>query len=126
MASRTIPVETVLIGKYLGDALYASLFYLLVRLGFPTWPLLRAAILAAILIFAVELFQLTGIPYQASQSASPLLKVAAFLLGTVFGWLDVVAYVVGIGAALACDLLVDRNRSTEQVGRDRGAAADKS
>ncbi|MDB4993619.1 MAG: hypothetical protein JWM74_1051, partial [Myxococcaceae bacterium] len=48
---------------------------------------------AFLVCFAIEVFQLTGIPMQLPR----LLRLA---LGTAFAWHDVVCYVVG--AALAC------------------------
>lgn len=104
--SRLMPIGNILFDKYLGDALYAALLYLLLRIVWPRVVKSRImkphsakrshAIWAMLLVFAIELFQLTGIPLTLRQSGTPLFVVISIALGTTFSWLDVVAYVVGV------------------------------
>ena len=86
--------------KYLGDALYAAMVYVLFRL---TGRIARVAIWAAVAMTAIELFQLTRIPADMLRSPYPALRACARLLGTQFSVLDLLAYAVGIGCIAAVD-----------------------
>lgn len=92
--SRLHQTGFVLIDKYLGDALYAAMFYVLLR---PFWKPATTAICAMAAMTAIELFQLTMIPAHLLTSEHGLVRIAARLLGTQFSFLDLVAYAVGIG-----------------------------
>ncbi len=96
VASRALHFESVILNKYLGDALYAMLFYLIISIiaGY-IHPLTRAGITFGMLII-LELFQLTQIPLALSQNKNMLIRIIAMGLGTVFSWLDLLAYLVGI------------------------------
>lgn len=52
---------------------------------------------------ALELFQLTGIPLALAGSGNPGLKIVGRLMGTVFSWLDLVAYGAGIVVMVCLD-----------------------
>ncbi|MER5353531.1 DUF2809 domain-containing protein [Kitasatospora sp. NPDC002551] len=81
--------------KYAGDALYTVLLYTLVVLLAPRlrpWP---AAAWAAGLSWAVELFQLTGVPDGLARRST----LARLVLGSTFNPPDLLWYLVG--AALA-------------------------
>jgi hypothetical protein len=91
--SRTLHSGFVLIDKYLGDALYAAMVCVLLRL---TGRIQRVALWAAVIMIALESFQLTGIPAALYGSNHLPLRLAARLLGTHFHWLDLVAYAAGI------------------------------
>jgi hypothetical protein len=91
--------------KYLGDALYAAMVYVLLRL---TGRILRVTLWAAVAMTAIELFQLTGLAAGMLQSANPAARACARLLGTQFSVFDLLAYAVGI----ACVALLDRPQST--------------
>jgi hypothetical protein len=87
-ASRMWPLGFALWDKSLGDVAYAMLlgFVLVVA-----WPRARPLVvfgLTAAGCFAIELFQLTGLP----RRAPPLLRMA---LGDTFAWHDVACYLVG-------------------------------
>ena len=92
LLSRGGRTGSVLVDKYLGDALYAAAVYLVLRLfrKRPV-PLQSMAVMTAI-----ELFQLTGVPAWLVSSGSLVLWVVGRLLGTHFSWLDLGAYGVGI------------------------------
>jgi len=87
LASRAVPTGFVVFDKYLGDALYAAMVYVILRLVLrgAGW---RLALLAMVLMIGIELFQLTMIPAR--------MGILGRLLGTAFGWWDLVAYGVGI------------------------------
>lgn len=99
--SRVVHSGFFLIDKYLGDALYAAMVYVLFRL---TGRVVRVALWSAVTMTALELFQLTLIPAAMLHSAYPAVRLCARLLGTQFSVLDLLAYAVGI----ACLATVDR------------------
>ncbi len=82
--------------KYLGDALYAVLFYLLLSLFWKQGTPFVKTLLSCGAMIVIETFQLTGIPLKLSLSQNVFPKVVSIVLGTTFGWLDIVAYFAGI------------------------------
>jgi hypothetical protein len=111
--SRVLRFENVILSKYLGDALYAILFYLLISLTGSTLRVIPKATLVFIFMMALELFQLTRIPLTMSQNENGFVRIIAVLLGTAFSWLDVLAYVVGIVIVASADKLIVENRKGE-------------
>lgn len=108
--SRILRFENAFFDKYLGDALYAILFYLLISMLVSELRAIKKATIVFILMVAFELFQLTQIPMALSQNDNVLARIAAMLLGTVFSWLDIVAYLVGIVIAASVDMMKFENR----------------
>jgi hypothetical protein len=102
--SRVAQTGLRIFDKYLGDALYAAMIYVIFRL---TGRIARVAVWAAITMIVIELFQLTGIPAEMLRSGSAAARVCARLLGTQFSVLDLLAYAAGIG----CIAAVDRSES---------------
>ena len=101
--SRVIHTGLVVFDKYLGDGLYAMMVYGILRL------LLRArasAVWAAVVMTAIELFQLTMIPAHMLASEHWMTRICARLMGVEFSFLDLLAYGVGIG----CIYLVDSSQ----------------
>ena len=96
VASRLTHTGWIVSDKYLGDALYAAMFCALFN---AMWPLetRRNAIAALVLMLGLEFFQLTLIPAHMAQSGHFVTRMTARLLGTQFSWLDIAAYVVGVG-----------------------------
>ncbi|MFB9074770.1 DUF2809 domain-containing protein [Citricoccus parietis] len=84
-----------------GDTLYAVLIYLLVAILLPARPRVLAAGLALTVCLAVELLQLTGLSAELGALWAPLRLV----LGTTFGFADLVAYAGGVALAYAADRL---------------------
>ena len=95
IASRVVHTGWVLFDKYLGDALYAVMVYVLVSLIWPVSSLRKAAAAMAIMT-AIEVFQLTLIPAHLLTSRHLAVRIFARLLGTDFSFLDLTAYAVGI------------------------------
>ncbi|MBC8167611.1 MAG: DUF2809 domain-containing protein [Bryobacteraceae bacterium] len=92
--SRVVHTGLAVFDKYLGDALYAMMVYGILRL------LTRAAASAVCAVFvmtAIELFQLTMIPANMLSSEHLVTQICARLIGVQFGFLDLLAYGVGIG-----------------------------
>lgn len=104
LASRKLgPTGFSLWDKSFGDADYAVMFGFLAVALRPALSPSRVGLVAFAVCFALELFQLTGLPMRAP---APL----RFLLGTSFAWHDVACYAVG---ALAVAALVHvRSRRT--------------
>lgn len=108
LLSRVVPTGFRLFDKYLGDALYAVMVYILIRLGGRTS---RVALWTALTMAAIECFQLTSIPAGMLRSEHWIVRVAARLLGTQFSFLDLVAYSVGIAGIT----LADRSSSQRRL-----------
>ena len=89
-----------LFDKYLGDALYAAMVYVLFRL---TGRITRVTVWSAVAMTTIEFFQLTRVPSGMLRSAYPVVRACARLLGTEFSVLDLLAYAVGIGCLAAID-----------------------
>ena len=105
--SRTFQTGFVLVDKYLGDALYASMAYAILRVIWPFASPYRVAASAMVVMTALEFFQLTMIPARLFTSDNSALRIAARLMGTEFSVADIAAYALGI----ACILLIDRRTS---------------
>ena len=111
LLSRVAHTGWRLFDKYLGDALYAAMVYVLFRLA----GIARAAVWAAVAMTAIEFFQLTGVPAHMLRSAYLAVRICARLLGTEFSVLDLLAYAVGIWCIAAFDRPALRQRGG--VGR---------
>ncbi|GAA0607673.1 DUF2809 domain-containing protein [Kribbella sandramycini] len=80
--------------KYAGVALYATLIYALLAFWLqPVW----AAVGATGFSWAVEFFQLTGVPAELSERS----VIARLVLGSTFNPPDLFWYVVGAGLGVA-------------------------
>lgn len=83
-----MPLGIALWDKSLGDALYAVMVFGFAALVRPTARPWTLGLVAFAACFALELFQLTGIP----KTLPRLLRSA---IGDTFGWHDVVCYAAG-------------------------------
>ncbi|MFJ9774551.1 DUF2809 domain-containing protein [Kitasatospora sp. NPDC101157] len=81
--------------KYAGDALYTVLVYALVVLVVPGVRPVRAALVAAGVSWAVELFQATGLPDAWGRHSG----LVHLVLGSTFNPPDLFWYLVGAGGA---------------------------
>jgi hypothetical protein len=93
IASRLVHTGWIVFDKYLGDALYAAMVYVLVRTASPDR---MALAIAAAIMLGLEVFQLTGIPAVLYANGNRVERAAARLLGTQFGFGDLAAYAVGL------------------------------
>jgi hypothetical protein len=105
VASRAFHTGATLIDKYLGDALYAILVYLLLSLVRPSTVVWKRAALACAIMLAIEAFQLTLIPARLARGDSAALRLLATVLGTKWSWWDLAAYAVGIALFALFDLV---------------------
>jgi len=93
--SRLAHTGFAIFDKYLGDALYAAMVYVILRLAAVAKPWL----FAGLILLGLELFQLTGIPARMVVSGHLPIRVVGLLMGTQFSLLDLIAYAVGIVTA---------------------------
>ena len=110
--SRVVHTGWAVFDKYLGDGLYAMMIYGILRL------LRRAAasaVCAAVVMTAIELFQLTMIPAQMLASEHWMTRICARLMGVEFSFLDLLAYGVGIGRTYLVDS--SQQKGWPRVGR---------
>jgi len=87
-ASRLVPVGNAIWDKSMGDVAYAVMVGFIVLFLRPRTKMIATAGITIAICFAIETFQLTGIPARAPR----LLRIA---LGTTFAWHDMACYVVG-------------------------------
>jgi hypothetical protein len=92
IASRRLPLGVGLWDKSLGDALYAVAVFLVLAFVFPAASIVRLAIAAFAVCFAIELFQRTGIPSELARTR----PWVHWILGSGFAWHDVGCYAVGV------------------------------
>ena len=88
LVSRKVPMGLMLWDKSLGDALYAVMVFGFVALVRPTARPRALGLVAFGVCFALELFQLTGIP-------KTMPRVLRGAIGDTFAWHDVVCYAAG-------------------------------
>jgi hypothetical protein len=104
--SRTVRTGSPLWDKYVGDVVYAAFFYLALSALWPGGAITAKALLTAVYVVAIETFQLTPVPAHLNHSANPVVKAFAYVvLGSVFGWWDMLAYLTGIGGISLLDKL---------------------
>jgi hypothetical protein len=95
----------IVITKHVGDALWATMFYVLVAIGRPRWPVVGIAVASFAVTAGIEFFKLYRAPWVDALREEP---VARFLLGTAFAWGNFVSYVIGTGAGVALDVTLFR------------------
>src|SRR6202165_4765069 len=105
--SRVVHTGLVVFDKYLGDALYAAMIYVILRLLWRA-AALAVAVSAMAVMTLIELFQLTMIPAHMLANEHLIVRICARLMGTEFSFLDLLAYGVGIG----CIYLADSSRAS--------------
>ena len=105
--SRIFPLGNILWDKYLGDVIYAGVFYFILCFLVDRKSIQLKAFFAAIYVTIIELFQLTPFPLRLIQSSNFLVKLFAYVvLGSTFSWWDLLSYAIGIGFAVIYDKAV--------------------
>ena len=107
IASRTVHTGSIIVDKYLGDALYAAMVYVLITLVWraSTW---RIALASMMIMTIIEVSQLTMIPAHLLASDRLAVRILARLLGTEFAFRDLLAYAVGIAGICLTDRFASR------------------
>ena len=104
LASRQIPgLFPRALGKYPGDALWTVMVFAGLGTLLPRATSVRLAVFALAVSFAVEFSQL----YQAQWINSiRSTRLGHLVLGSGFGWSDLLAYIAGAGIALGAEIIV--------------------
>ena len=101
LASRAYPqFLPAALGKYPGDALWAMMIVFAlgaIATRMRTWQL---ALWSLLICFAVEFGQLVQAPWLVELRAYPL---GHLVLGSTFGWADLIAYTAGVAIAALVD-----------------------
>jgi hypothetical protein len=95
-------------GDIIGDALYATLIYLLTVCALPRLARGWAALLAAGFCTAIELLQITGAPRAWAETFPPI----ALVFGAGFDVRDLVVYAAAIAVAMLIDAAAGRPRNS--------------
>jgi hypothetical protein len=107
VVSRLFPIGFILWDKYLGDVLYAAVFYLGLSLIWPKGTITAKTIVTGVYVMAIETFQLTHIPLQLSRSNNLAIRLFAYaVLGSRFSGWDLLAYGVGLAAMVGVEKLL--------------------
>ena len=103
LASRAYPqFLPAALGKYPGDALWAMMIVFAlgaIATRMRTWQL---ALWSLLICFGVEFSQLLQAPWLVALRAHPL---GHLVLGSHFGWVDLIAYTAGVAVAAFIDKL---------------------
>ena len=102
--SRIVETGFIILDKYLGDALYAIMLYVLLGAILVNMRPSYKFFLTLSLMLIIEAFQLSNISVDFSRSSNILLNIISILLGTKFSWLDIVAYLIGLLVILLLDV----------------------
>ena len=102
--SRMFETGFIILDKYLGDALYAIMLYVLLGAILVNMRPSYKFFLTLSLMVIIEVFQLSNIPGDFSRSSNILLNIVSTLLGTKFSWLDILAYLIGLLVILLLDV----------------------
>ena len=104
IVSRLFPTGSILWDKYLGDMVYAAVFYLGLSLIWPRGTLAAKSFWTVVYVVTIESFQLTPIPARLGHSDSRAVRLFAYVvLGSRFSGWDLVAYGVGLAAIMLVD-----------------------
>ena len=104
ITSRVVWVGSLIWDKYVGDGVYAAVFYLGLSLIWVEGTITAKMVLTAAYVAAIEVFQLTQIPVRLNQSGSFVIRAFAYVvLGSTFSWWDLLAYSIGIAGILVLD-----------------------
>jgi hypothetical protein len=107
LATRRVPdVFPVVVARYGGDALWATMVYWLVALVRPAASRRTLALIALLVAFGVEASQLLQTPWLEALRAT---RLGALALGQGFLASDLAAYCVGVLLALLLDVTVRRH-----------------
>jgi Protein of unknown function (DUF2809) len=108
------------LGKYPGDALYAVMVYWLVVLVRPRDGTVRSGAVALGICFAIEVLQLWQPPWLQAIRAT---TIGHLVLGSYFNAPDLLAYAIGVVAAMAIEAwVVARPTATRRPdGKPRSA-----
>lgn len=94
--------------KYVGDALWALMFFVIAAIALPSRNILVIAAISLAICCAIEFSQLYHAPWIDAVRETWLGKL---LLGSAFAWGDFVAYLAGVALGVAFELAATRKQS---------------
>lgn len=105
------------VGAYVGDALWACAVYWTLAVMHSALRRIHRGLLAMVVAVAVEVSQLFHPPWLDAIRETAL---GGRILGFGFLWSDLASYLVGVGLALAIDLLLSARAQSRQYPQNRG------
>jgi Protein of unknown function (DUF2809) len=109
LASRKFPgLFPAVLGKYPGDALWTMMVFFALAVLRPASTITWLTTCALVISYLVEFGQLYQAPWIVAVRAHPL---GHLVLGTAFGWMDLVAYTAGAVVAMLIELSINSRRS---------------
>ena len=100
-----------IIPLFVGDILWATMVYFIVRFLFISKPASFIATISLLFSFAIEFSQLYKAPW--IDSIRPTL-FGRLVLGSTFNWGDMISYTIGVGLAVGLDLFFCNKRRKQQ------------
>ena len=108
LASRKYPwLLPASLGKYPGDVLWAQMVYWSIGFVAPSAPVVTVATCALAISYADEFSQLYQAPWINNLRAT---TVGHLILGSQFGWGDILAYTVGVGICGVVHAVLSKTR----------------
>ena len=101
------PYLPQIINDYLGDAIWASMIFLIFRFTFFNKDTRYIAIISLVFCFLIEISQLYNAPWIDAVRATTLGRL---VLGSGFLWSDLLAYYIGIHFAATFELYILRRK----------------
>jgi hypothetical protein len=103
LASRKYPLFPAFLGKYPGDAFWAMMVYFALTVIKPNARVLMVGIVSLAISCLDEFSQMYQVQWLNSIRST---TIGHLILGTMFSWNDILAYLVGIAIAICIDLVV--------------------
>ncbi|MDA2299723.1 DUF2809 domain-containing protein [Bacillus cereus] len=91
-----------LLNDYLGDALWALMIFTGFGFLFPKTETKKLAFISLMFCYGIEVSQLYHAEWIDSMRATTL---GGLVLGYVFLWSDLVAYTIGVGVGVLCEVI---------------------
>lgn len=92
-----------ILNAYLGDALWALMIFTGFGFLFPKLETKKLAVISLIFCYGIEISQLYHAEWIDSIRATTL---GGLVLGYGFLWSDLVAYTIGVGVGMICELIL--------------------
>lgn len=97
-------IHDTIIRPYMGDVLVVILIYCFLK-AFLNVPVRNMAIFVLLFSFSIECLQYFSIVDHLGLSHN---KIARIVIGTSFSWMDILAYITGIGLTLFVEKYIRR------------------
>ena len=95
---------------FIGDVLWATMVYFIVRFLFINTTIKRVTIVALIFCYSIEFSQLYKAPWIDSLRHT---LFGRLVLGDTFLWSDLLSYTVGVGIGISIEILLQRRSAVK-------------